>query len=485
VSARRRGAAIGATVLGCLVAAVVLRWPYLQQPLDRDTALYAAIGQRIGFGSLPYRDLFDHKQPLVYAVYWLIDALAPQRVGAIRLAAAVPAGLASAFTVLALQPRIGAVRAWGAAAVALVAGASSLVQGGDLNTEHLLVATAALSVLPALAFADSPRRWLPFAIGLLAGLAALTKAVGALTALAALFPLLAGREARGQSQLATFVLWLAGALVLPALLVAVYAVAGGLGDLWFSNVRYNKLYVDQAPRTLFPVGRDDILALAAGGAVVCALRLALLRGRDVLGATVLVWLVTAYAGAQLSGRNFPHYFAPLILPAAIALLLPLAVGPLRGRTAALATGAVAAVAAVVLTLPFARTLRDDLRQTPSGVAAKIYGPESEIWNRAFEVGAMLRRDAGAHSRVYVVGAEPEYYWTSALPAATRYLFDYPALVAPGHFIPEVTRSLCDRPPELLVLSGGSFPGYAQQCINPARYHEVDRSGPVAILALNG
>ena len=81
---------------GALGIAVALRLPAFDLPLNRDEALYATVGSFGGFFDvLPYADVFDHKQPLIYPVYWLLDLVAPRKLGAIRLAAAVPPGLAA------------------------------------------------------------------------------------------------------------------------------------------------------------------------------------------------------------------------------------------------------------------------------------------------------------------------------------------------------------------------------------------------------
>src|SRR5215210_6249962 len=104
-----------------LAAAAALRLPALDMPLDRDLAAYATIGRSAGrFGLLPYRDLFDHKQPLVYVVFWLLDLVAPQKVGAVRLAAAVPSPLAALALAAVLRPHIGGRRALAAAALVVV-----------------------------------------------------------------------------------------------------------------------------------------------------------------------------------------------------------------------------------------------------------------------------------------------------------------------------------------------------------------------------
>ena len=49
-----------------LGAAVGLRLPGARPAARPRQALYAAIGQRLGIDTLPYRDLFDHKQPLIH-----------------------------------------------------------------------------------------------------------------------------------------------------------------------------------------------------------------------------------------------------------------------------------------------------------------------------------------------------------------------------------------------------------------------------------
>src|SRR5690348_10889005 len=81
-------------LVACLAGALVLRLPTLEMPLDRDASVYAVIGRSLG-NTLPYRDLIDHKQPVVYPVYALLEAIAPRSEVAIRLASAVAAGLAA------------------------------------------------------------------------------------------------------------------------------------------------------------------------------------------------------------------------------------------------------------------------------------------------------------------------------------------------------------------------------------------------------
>jgi hypothetical protein len=71
LSAARRGAlapaCVEAGVVGALLALVFLaRLGALDVPLERDEGAYAYIAAQWRSGLIPYRDVFDHKPPLVY-----------------------------------------------------------------------------------------------------------------------------------------------------------------------------------------------------------------------------------------------------------------------------------------------------------------------------------------------------------------------------------------------------------------------------------
>ena len=130
----------------CLSGALVLRVPAYGLPLDRDAAVYQVIGRALRGGELPYVDLIDHKQPLVYPVYALIDLVAPGSVAAPRVVSALVSAVAAVLVFWLLR---GGARGATAAALVVVIGASRYVQGFDLNTEHLLLVTGTLPIVLA------------------------------------------------------------------------------------------------------------------------------------------------------------------------------------------------------------------------------------------------------------------------------------------------------------------------------------------------
>ena len=460
----------------CLAAAVVLRVPALDMPLDRDSGLYAAIGQGIGFDRLPYRDFFDHKQPLIHWLYGVLDLLAPGSLAGIRLAAAVPSALVAAGLFAFLERVAGTGRAAVAAGLVVLLSASTMLQGTDLNTEHLLTLPAAAAVLWALSLDRPGTRGGPFAIGIVGGIAILAKASAGPIVLAALIPLLTHRSARGQSGLATIVRFGAGLALPLVVVIAAYAAAGGLDDFVFANWTYNSRYVGEQGFALTPHGPEAIQFLS--GAALCwgLVRLGSVEGRDVLTWTLLAWLLGAWLGAQASSRGYPHYYAPIVAPAIALLALP--PRPVSGAVALARAGALAlgALAVVLIALPVAT----NFGRSGDEITAAVYGPEElELWKPADVVGPFLRR-RDPRADLFVVGSEPQYYWRSGLRPANRWLFDYPREIAPERFLPGVA-GLCVDGPRFVVIAARVIPDYARRCTAASGYSEILRRGPIVVL----
>ena len=206
------------------------------------------------------------------------------------------------------------------------------------------------------------------------------------------------------------------------------------------------------------------------------LRLGALRGRDVVTWTFLAWLLGAWLGAQTSSRGYPHYYAPMIAPAVALLALP--TGALT-RVLALARGTALAIAALGATL-LAIPVVANFGRSGDEIARHVYGAaEVARWTPADAIGPVLRRKAHG-GRLFVVGSEPQYYWRSGVPEENRWLFDYPAEIAPERFYPELA-GLCRDGPRLVVVVGSPLPAYARRCTAANGYKEIMRRGPAVVL----
>ncbi len=52
-----------------VISSFIYRSFFLYIPFDRDEGTYAYIAERIDRGEIPYKDIFDHKQPFIYYIY--------------------------------------------------------------------------------------------------------------------------------------------------------------------------------------------------------------------------------------------------------------------------------------------------------------------------------------------------------------------------------------------------------------------------------
>jgi hypothetical protein len=355
-----------------------------------------------------------------------------------------------------------------------------VLQGADLNTEHLLAPFSVAAVLVPLVARDEVgrRRDLLLALaGVCAGVSVLSKVIGAAVVIPALILVLSPVLADRRAVLRSVVVYLGAAAVPLVLVVAFFAATGGLSDFWFGNWSYNRRYLDQYVarhgRPPWTVITHLSVLVALSGAAVTAY-LGARQGRSAFAWATLLWLATTFLSGLYGAREYPHYYVPMIAPAAIALALPIAAlasRPLRGLGIALA--------AIVL-LTWLPPLKRTFGRNGDEMVAAVYGEDwVPIWGNSDEVGRGLRARAKHDDLLWVAGAEPEFYWDSGLAPASRYLFDYPKDVTPAEFARSIRGEVCRKDIRFVVLPTGRLPGYAS-CLRGKEYQEAFRVGPVVV-----
>ncbi len=295
--------------------------------LSDDEAIYAVIGREMISGQVLYRDVVDHKPPLIYVTYAATQAIGGPRGGMI---------LVHAFTVLAVfvtallvrriarrYARASDTNATIAAVLWLVFSTTmmdfdALAANCELFMVVLLVASVA-SYLSAIA-APRPRIWLLVATGALVALAMLYKYQAAIH-----LPLYALHLAWTRRRMIGVVVlgWTAIAIGFLGVLALAIAVLWGFGALpaalfWF---KFNFAYIQSgmAPVEVMSRAAIRVSFVVASAAVLYvlgvrgAVRAVLARGdeADPFYVFATCWLLASALAVCVGGRFFGHYFHQL------------------------------------------------------------------------------------------------------------------------------------------------------------------------------
>jgi len=384
--------------------------------IDSDEGIYAFVAQQWRRGHEPYRDLFDHKPPLVHIAYRLAFAAFGESMVSPRLLWA----LAVALTSLGCAAVVRRLRGgWLPPAVAGVAAAiflgSPLVEGETANTETLMVLATTWSAFFGCAAAGARgfSRVEASVAGLCAGLSLLAKPV-ALVEVAFLAAWIAYFSPRRGHALAAFSL---GALV-PALAWGGYAVAhGSIWRMYEDVVQYNLHYASsgKAPwiARLALLAADHGLPLALLWAGVGACLLTSLRAERRAPDFALGWTAAALIGALSAGRLYEHYFQQIVPPMAVAL--GVAVASLTPRLQGPLTRA-AAIAAFALGL-----------WSPIGARLRLPSEAADCPSWQDRLAELVRQGTSDDDRLVVWGYEPYIHFASRRLPPGPYFYKYPLL----------------------------------------------------------
>jgi hypothetical protein len=444
-------------LLATFALGVVLRAPTFSRPLlSDDEAIYATTADALGRGDLLYRDVVDHKPPLIYHLYQLgfsVLGTYDTRGAHALVVLAVLLTAASLFAIVRQdEPADGAGAGLAAAALFLVF--STTWHDYDAlaaNCELFLLAPQAAAgwlLLRDLRRASRGGAGLAshLGVGALIGVSALFKYQG-LTLLGASVGLLIwwaflGRErwSWAATRAACHVL---GALLPPALYLAWCATAGNAGAAisWFEfNVSYlhaglgGVAAVARGLRRTALIGGTAIVPYALGlAAAVAAAASAwrVVRGRSrqvpawdadapppsvMLG---LFWLATSAVAVASGGRFFGHYFHLVLAPLCVLAAPGFCRIWLTSRALRAALVALCALPALFF----------------FGLAT-VGRPLAAAWDQREppyeEVAARIDALTAPGERIFVWGNSPQLYVAARRPLGARFSFcNYMTGESPG------------------------------------------------------
>lgn len=429
---------------------------------SRDSGVFLYVGWRFLNGDIPYRDVWDHKPPLIYFVDALGITLTPHSLWGVWFLQFIFIFFTLFFIYKLLDHEFGIYPAL-AGIIILTSGLLTIIEKGNVTEEYALVFQAWAFWLFIRAWKkDFPLRS-SFWIGLLGGFAFNFKqtTIGIWITYGLL--LLAIRLFQRKFPLKDLLSLLAGWLVPSILLVGYLASQNALTDFWEQAFLYNFVYIGkhEGIRRLIPVFIKGFLYLQNGwilylsafgwlvGLVYVWVKRKALAEMPPLILIALINLPIEIILITVSGRSILHYY-----------LTPLPVMAILGGT-------------LVYTVPFlaGRILQVDSQKILSWfraavLATVLIGQIGQIHyypqyvhilsdNDYAPVIDYVSKNTNENDQVLLIGAESVVNFLARREAPTRYVYQYPlALLGRRPMFEEYFNQILENKPTLIIDTRG-------------------------------
>ncbi|HET9911954.1 MAG TPA: glycosyltransferase family 39 protein [Anaerolineales bacterium] len=413
-------------------------------------------------GDIPYRDVWDHKPPLIYFVDALGLTLTPDSLWGVWFLEVIFAFFTLFFIYKLLNREFGIYAAL-TGTVVFVSGLLTILARGNVTEEYALVFQA----LGFWLFVKAWRQDFPvrasFWIGLIGGLAFNFKqtTIGIWIAYALL--LLIIRMFQKKAPFKDLLSLSAGWLIPSVVFIIYFASQGAVKDYWEQAFLYNFIYIGkhEGVRRLIPVFIKGFAYLRNGWVLYFAI-LGWLAGLGYVWSRrksipeihplILIALVTLPIEVLLilvSGRSILHYYlTPLpvmaILSGVLVYTAPSLIGKLPGMASQAIQRWIPAIVLVVVVLGQFWQIK--------------YYPESirgMSGNNRVSLIDYIVKNTNEDDQVLIIGAESAVNFLARREAPTRYVYQYPlALLGRRPMFEEYFNQILENKPVLIIDTRG-------------------------------
>jgi hypothetical protein len=481
--------AVTITLAGLCAGALVFDRS-LQFFIGRDSSVFLYVARRVQAGELPYRDVWDHKPPLIYYLDVIGLALNDRGIPGVPLIEFVALFFAAIVAFWALNRTLGVLPAL-LGSIAWLTALPLILDGGNLPEEYAIPLQLSAIALFVWERRAGPSRWRWLAFGAAGGFALLLKptVLGVWAAIYVAESVRAWRRRSLPSIVGPALLGAFGALAVVTPVAAYFAATGAGNDLVDQVIRYNIFYSQSTLSDRLGAFAEGVKLTSFSGLFPIALvgwlfGLAhVVRGSAPLSVRPLflvgvLALPIDLALASATGRPYRQYFlACLPTLGVLAAIAAYCVGPMLERAATrmtlpsravvLGTFALCVVVFASAIPTLAQYRRDD-------------GPNAQQRTRP-EATAYVVDHTASTDRVLFWGGEAGLNYTTGRRSPTRYAYQY-ALYMRGYqrpeFVGELLLSLQREPPALIVDASPAttdvppLDGAARQRWTPMEPHTV-------------
>jgi len=457
--------AIAAPVLLSMIGAFIAMFPNNPNNMtmpSRDSGVFLYVGWRFISGDIPYRDVWDHKPPLIYFVDALGLLLTPNSLWGVWLLQFLFIALTLFVLYKVLHNGFGSA-AGVAGVVIFTSGLLTIIDRGNVTEEYaLLFQVVCFWIFIRAQARDYPLRD-TFWIGLCGGLAFNFKqtTVGILAAYGLV--LLVSRIIQRKSPIADLLILIGGWLIPSIGVVLYFASQHALADFWEQAFAYNFTYIGkhEGIRSLIPVFIKGFAYLNQGGVLYLSIAgwltgLAFIWGRrenllDKANSLILITLIDLPIEVLLitiSGRSILHYYlTPLPAMAILSGILVYALPQLVKKI----LPALSSRKNVIPLILLAAILLFQTRKV-SGYPEFV---ESMQKNSRAQIIEYVINNTNANDKVLIIGAESVVNFLARREAPTRYVYQYPlALTGSRPMFEEYFNQILENKPVFIIDTRG-------------------------------
>jgi hypothetical protein len=429
---------------------------------SRDSGVFLYVAWRFLNGDIPYRDVWDHKPPLIYFIDALGLTLTPHSLWGVWFIQILII-FTTLFLIYRLLDREFGIYAALAGTILLTSGLLTILEKGNVTEEYALP----LQVLCFGLFITAWKKDFPvrasFWIGFLGGFAFNFKQTTIGIWITYVLFLVGIRLWQRKSPFPALLSMLAGWLIPSVIIVAYLASQNALSDFWQQAFLYNFAYINknEGIRKLIPVFWKGFLYLRNGWVIYLAtlgwlagLAYVWLRRKALVEVHPLILIALVNLPVEIvlitiSGHSILHYYlTPLpviaVLCAGLVYMASFLVRKIFHHPSQKVLGWIPGIALTLVLLgqlgqiqsypEYMRVLRDDDDAS---------------------VVAYISQNTKADDKVLLIGAESVVNFLTRREAPTRYVYQYPlALLGKRPMFEEYFNQILENKPILIVDTRG-------------------------------
>jgi hypothetical protein len=421
--------------LAITVLYVLLRINAVNIPLDRDEGIFGYSGQVILDGGLPYRDVFEHKPPLVFYLNALALLIVPASAAGIHTFLHVYnfLTLITLFLASATYTKSATAGFW-VAFVYAVFSSIPTIQGFTASTEMFLLFPLALSLLFAVLASRNKRLYFLAISGACSALAFFTKPSAAMMIFfifsyltLAHVDMLRKQQITHRNIAIAVLIWGGGFIGVSLCITSYFYYHDILNDFFYWSFIHSYLYAKGYTLSLTsPEIYSAVIEIVQGNfpLMIVALlgNLVVVFKKNVKGYFTLGFLLFSFL-ATIPGASFRHYFAQLAPAVSIAggLGFFFIANRVRETTFRIVASVVFGVA--VIAAPVLVHSGYYITKTSDQFSRDFFGydpfPESE------DLAKYLSERTTIEDTIFILGSEAQILVLSQRKSATSFALIYP------------------------------------------------------------